>query len=140
MTWITTSGVTVPEDIALCAGLGVDAVGLVVDFPGKVPWGVRLDEAEVLLAGLPAGVERVVVVGDDPDLVLRITRRLAPDIVHLHAVPLPAPTRQTGSPAPSSAASSLHMDRLVRMLHDHDVRVMGTLRLRAADGTVATPT
>lgn len=56
MTWIATSGITAPADLALCAGVGVDAVGVVVDCPAALPWSLSLDEAEVLLAAFVAAV------------------------------------------------------------------------------------
>ena len=127
MTWIATSGITAPEDVALCAGVGVDAVGVVVDSPTRVPWGLRIDEAEELFTTWPAGPQRLVVVGDDPDLALRVVRSLAPDVVHLHAPTLHLP------------GALDHTARTVRLLHEHDVRVMRTLRLAAADGRTIGP-
>lgn len=117
MTWIGISGLRHPDDVALCAGLGVDALGFVVGFPGRVPWNLSLDEAEELVLGVPDTVRRVAVVGEDPDRVLETTRRLRPRIVQLHADEPLAVTQ-----------------RLVELLHAHDVVVMKTLRWRR-DGT-----
>lgn len=118
MTWIGISGLHHPDDVALCAALGVDALGFVVGFPHRGPWNLTLDEAEELVLGVPGTVQRVAVVGEDPDTVLATTRRLQPRIVQLHADEPPGVTL-----------------RLVGLLHAHDVRVMKTLRLRRDDGT-----
>ena len=115
MTWIATSGITDPADLALCAGVGVDAVGVVVDYPAPVPWDLSLDEAEVLLVAPPRGPERIVVVGEDPDLAVRAARLLDPDVVHLHA-----------------DASAERTERTVGLLHGHGIRVMRTLRVQAS--------
>lgn len=117
MTWIGVSGLRHPDDVTLCAGLGVDALGFVVGFLRQVPWNLTLDEAEELVLGTPETVQRVAVVGEDPDRILEITRRLQPQVVQLHA---DEPLEVT--------------QRLVGLLHAHDVRVMKTLRLRRADG------
>lgn len=121
MTWIGVSGLRHPDDVALCAGVGVDAMGFVVGFPTRVPWNLTLDEAEVLVLGVPETVQRVAVVGEDADRILEIARRLQPDIVQLHADEPPEQTQ-----------------RIVSLLHAHDIRVMKTLRFHRDDGSPVT--
>lgn len=121
MTWIGVSGLRHPDDVALCAGVGVDAMGFLVGFPGRVPWNLTLDEAEVLVLGIPESVQRGAVVGEDADRILEIARRLQPAIVQLHADEPPEQTQ-----------------RIVSLLHAHDIRVMKTLRLRREDGSALT--
>lgn len=99
----------------------MDAMGFVVGFPGRVPWNLTLDEAEVLVLGLPETVQRVAIVGEDADRILEIARRLQPDIVQLHADEPPE-----------------HTQRIVGLLHAHDIRVMKTLRLRRDNGSLVT--
>lgn len=56
MTWIGVSGLRHPDDVALCAGVGVDAMGFLVGFPGRVPWNLTLVRA-AMEAVRPHGVD-----------------------------------------------------------------------------------
>lgn len=94
MTWVKLCGVTSLDEVAMCAAAGADALGFVVEYPADVPWNLTLGEARWLLAHVPDDVARVLVVGDDVDLVLAHATALRPDAVQLHADEPPEATRE----------------------------------------------
>lgn len=121
MTWAKICGICHPDDIALCAAAGADALGFVVDYPIDVPWNLTVAQARDLMALVPSGVQRVAVVGEDPDQVMLIAQRLRPDLVQLHADEDPATTA-----------------RLIEGLHTLGVRVIKALRFDVASGAPLT--
>lgn len=94
MTWVKLCGLTSLGEVAMCASAGADALGFVVEYPAEVPWNLTLGEARELVAAVPAGVERVMVAGDDAGLVLAHAEALRPDAVQLHADEAPATTQE----------------------------------------------
>lgn len=121
MTWAKICGLTHPDDVALCAGAGVDALGFVVDYPVDVPWNLTVAQARDLMALVPDGVQRVAVVGEDPDRVLWIADALRPDLIQLHADEDPATTAH-----------------LIGELHAIGVRVIKALRFDVDSGALIT--
>lgn len=121
MTWAKICGVCHPEDVAICTEAGADALGFVVDYPADVPWNLTLAQARTLMSSVPAGTERVAVVGDDPGQVLAIADELRPDLVQLHADEDPATTGD-----------------LVHGLHGLGVRVVKALRFDIDSGLLLT--
>nr|NLI49491.1 phosphoribosylanthranilate isomerase [Propionibacterium sp.] len=121
MTWAKICGLCRPDDVALCAASGADALGFVVDYPADVPWNLTLPQARALMALVPRDVERVAVVGEDPDHILTIADALGPDLVQLHADEDPATTAL-----------------LVDALHARGVRVAKALRFDVASGALRT--
>lgn len=121
MTWVKICGICHHDDVSICARAGADALGFVVDYPVDVAWNLTPDQAEELMALVPAGVERVVVVGNDPQRVLAIADRLRPDVVQLHA-----------DEAPDITA------RLIEALHGRGIRVAKALRFDVDSGALRT--
>ncbi len=121
MTWAKICGLCHPEDVAVCCEAGADALGFVVDYPVDVPWNLTVGQARALMALVPPGIERVAVVGDDPDRVLSVADELRPDLVQLHADEDPATTA-----------------RLVGDLHARGVRVAKALRFDVVSGALLT--
>lgn len=121
MTWAKICGICHADDVATCVDAGADALGFVVDYPVEVPWNPTVEAARELMALVPAGVERVAVVGADPDQVLSIAEALHPDLVQLHADEDHATTA-----------------RLVEGLHALGVRVAKALRFDVDSGALLT--
>lgn len=119
MTWAKICGICHPDDVALCAEAGVDALGFVVDYPADVPWNLTVEHAGELMALVPRGVERVAVVGGDSGQVLSIADALGPDLVQLH-----------GNEGLATTA------RLVVGLHVTGARVMKALRFDVTSGAL----
>ncbi|MBW2598849.1 MAG: phosphoribosylanthranilate isomerase [Deltaproteobacteria bacterium] len=84
MTRIKICGMTKEEDIRLCVKAGVNALGFVVEYPIDVPWNLDRKKARELMRAVPPFVSRVIVVGDDPELVIELTEFLRPHAVQLH--------------------------------------------------------
>lgn len=119
MTWAKICGICHADDVAVCVEAGADALGFVVDYPADVPWNLSVAQAAALMARVPAGVERVAVVGDDPDQVLAIGDALRPDLVQLHADEDPGTTAV-----------------LAEALHALGVRVVKALRFDVDTGAL----
>lgn len=84
MTWVKLCGNTHEDDVALCVEAGADAVGVVVEYPIPVPWTVDRARAAALLGAVPAGVDRVAVVGGGADALVAIAEATWPTALQLH--------------------------------------------------------
>jgi phosphoribosylanthranilate isomerase len=84
MTRIKICGMTGEDEIRLCIAAGAHALGFVVEYPIDVPWNLDRQRAADLMATVPPFVSRVIVVGDDPETVVELTKRLRPHAVQLH--------------------------------------------------------
>lgn len=72
------------DDLVLCVEEGVDAVGVVVEFPTSVPWSVSRRRAAALIREVPPLVTSVAVVGGDADTILRLAEATGPTALQLH--------------------------------------------------------
>ncbi|TFH43765.1 MAG: phosphoribosylanthranilate isomerase, partial [Chrysiogenales bacterium] len=81
MTRIKICGMTKEEDIRLCVKAGANALGFVVEYPIDVPWNLDRQKARELMRAVPPFISRVIVVGDDPELVIELTEFLRPHAV-----------------------------------------------------------
>ncbi|OPY83075.1 MAG: N-(5'-phosphoribosyl)anthranilate isomerase [Syntrophorhabdus sp. PtaU1.Bin153] len=84
MTRIKICGLTNAEDIRLCVAAGVQALGFVTEYPIPVPWNLDRQKARNLMGRVPPFVSRVIVVGDDPRIVVELAEFLKPHVVQLH--------------------------------------------------------
>ncbi len=84
MTRIKICGLMSDEDIRLCVVAGAQALGFVVEYPVDVPWNIDRLRARALMRSVPPFFSRVIVVGDDPGLVVGLTELLQPHAVQLH--------------------------------------------------------
>lgn len=121
VTWVKLCGVTTPAEVDMCCRAGADALGFVVEFPAEVPWNLMREEARDLIDRVPDGVEPVLVVGEQSDLILQLASDLRPAAVQLHADEAPAETRAMAT-------------ELTRM----GVRVIKALRFSVETGEVLT--
>lgn len=82
---IKVCGMTRAEDVAAAAKLGVDAVGLV--FYAKSPRNVRIEQAQALVAALPAFVTPTALFLDpDAETVRQILGKVRIEILQFHGV------------------------------------------------------
>lgn len=84
MTRVKICGINREADLHLSVACGANALGFVVEYPMDVPWNLDRAAAETLMRATPPFVSRVIVVGDDPALVIALTKRLRPHAVQLH--------------------------------------------------------
>jgi phosphoribosylanthranilate isomerase len=91
-------------DAALCAELGVDVIGFVVNYPTPVPWNIGPDQARQLITALPTGQASAIVVGGPPDDVVALGEALQPSFVQLH---VPYPIAQTATITDQLAKSGI---------------------------------
>lgn len=84
MTWVKMCGLMTEEDVQHCAAAGVEAVGLVVEYPLPVPWNLSREEARTLLAAVPSEVEGWVVTGGEVEKIMAVARAVRPAVVQLH--------------------------------------------------------
>jgi phosphoribosylanthranilate isomerase len=84
MTRIKICGLTSEEDVRLCVMAGVDALGFVVEYPVDVPWNIDRYKVQELMRSVPPFVSKVIVVGDDPQMVVDLVKLLRPHAVQLH--------------------------------------------------------
>lgn len=93
VTRIKICGLTNDEDIRLCVVAGVHALGFVVEYPIPVPWNLDRQKARGLMGRVPPFVTRVIVVGDDPRVVVETVEFLKPHVVQLHGNEPPSVTK-----------------------------------------------
>lgn len=83
-TRIKICGLTTSADVRLCVQTNVHALGFVVEYPADVPWNLHRETAAELMSTVPPFVSQVIVVGDDADTIVELTRLLKPHVVQLH--------------------------------------------------------
>jgi phosphoribosylanthranilate isomerase len=94
--WVKICGITTMKAALAAAEAGADAVGFVFA-PGRRQ--VTPDRAQQLIAGLPAGVERVgVFVDEEPSAVARIAQYAGLTCVQLHGSEPPEALAEVGLP------------------------------------------
>lgn len=84
MTRVKLCGLTSEADVALCAEVGADALGFVVEYPLPVPWTLGRARAAELMRRVPPFATRVAVVGGNADAILAIAEATGPDVLQLH--------------------------------------------------------
>jgi len=73
------------RDVRMCARLGADIVGFVVEYPHPVPWNLDVAAAKELLAAAAGGPAKTcVVTGGAPDKIIRLAMETKPDYIQLH--------------------------------------------------------
>jgi phosphoribosylanthranilate isomerase len=104
MTWIKICGLRAPEDAAVAAAAGVDAIGLVFYPPS--PRYLRLAEAQAICRLLHgSGILRVgVFVDERPEVVRAVAAACPLDMVQLHGAESPEEVAALGLPAIKSLA------------------------------------
>ncbi len=88
-TGVKICGLTKPEDVVMCARLGVDLAGVVVEYPVDVPWNQTVSQAKELLCKTKKEIKTsdiriVMVTGGDFEKVTNLVEQCRPDIVQLH--------------------------------------------------------
>ncbi len=72
------------EDIEKCVRLGVDRIGLVVEYPLQVPWNLCAETAAELRKSIPAGYQACMVTGGSTEEIMLRCDRVKPDVLQLH--------------------------------------------------------
>lgn len=72
------------DDIETCVSLGVDRIGLVVDYPLQVQWNMDLDKGKELRQHIPAGYKACVVLGGSKEKIFNIANEIKPDMIQMH--------------------------------------------------------
>jgi phosphoribosylanthranilate isomerase len=82
--YIKLCGMTREEDVAFCATLGIDAVGLVVEYPVAVPWNLARSAACRLRQAAPPGLDVVLVCAGAGAEIADLADHIGPTAVQLH--------------------------------------------------------
>ena len=102
-------GITRPEDGALAARLGADAVGLV--FHPKSPRSVTVERAKAIIAALPPFVARVgLFVDAAPDAIEAVLSAVAVDVLQFHGAEPAEDCRRYGRPYIKAIRMRLDVD------------------------------
>lgn len=72
------------EDIQLCMDMGIDIMGLVVDYPVPVPWNLGREEVLPLLKIIKPPHKSCIVTGGEPEKIIELAESLNPSFVQLH--------------------------------------------------------
>jgi len=72
------------EDLAMCGELGVDAAGIVVEYPSPVPWNVDRVAGRRLVAEAPEGLQVVMVTSGAPRDIAELASYVQPHMVQVH--------------------------------------------------------
>lgn len=115
--YIKMCGMMDSSDVAACAALGIDAVGIVIEYPVPVPWNLSRHEGRELIAGVPHGVASVVVCSGPPDALADLARDVRPDALQVHG-----------------DESLAETEEIVRRVAPFGVEVYRALRIRPETG------
>lgn len=72
------------EDIDTCVRLGVDRIGMVVDYPLPVQWNLDRDVAKELRKSIPDGYKACMVAGGSKEKIMELADIVKPDMIQLH--------------------------------------------------------
>lgn len=72
------------EELELCAELGIDAAGIVVEYPRPVPWNLSRATARRLVESAPTGLKLVMVTSGAPEFIAQLAAHVRPHIVQVH--------------------------------------------------------
>lgn len=81
---IKVCGLMNSSDIDLCVRLGVERIGMVVDYPLPVQWNIDAATASELRTHIPAGYMACIVVGGTKEKILELADTVKPDMMQLH--------------------------------------------------------
>ncbi len=82
--YIKICGMMTQQDVAICSDLGIQAVGLVIDYPVPVPWNLTRDQGKDLRARLDSSLSSVVVCSGEPHFLEGLARDVRPDALQVH--------------------------------------------------------
>ncbi len=122
MTRIKICGIMTEDEVRASVAAGAHALGFVVDYPIDVPWNLSRETAMRVMRAVPPFVSRVIVVGDDPEIVLESVKRLKPSAVQLHG----------NEPLEITA-------QLTRAIHELGAQVLKPLRFSVETGQCSFP-
>lgn len=77
-------GMMTPGDIRFCGELGLDAAGIVVEYPRPVPWNVSREAGRRLAAAAPDRLQIVMVCSGTPAFVEDLAAFVRPHLVQIH--------------------------------------------------------
>lgn len=77
-------GLMKEEDIKTCVQLGVERIGMVVEYPLSVPWNLTAERAASLRNCIPGGYTACIVVGGSTEEIMDRVTKVRPDMVQLH--------------------------------------------------------
>ncbi len=72
------------EDVQLCMDMGIDIIGLVVNYPVSVPWNLSREEALPLLEIIKPPHKSCIVTGGEPEKIIELAENLSPSFIQLH--------------------------------------------------------
>ena len=72
------------EDLAMCGELGIDAAGIVVEYPSPVPWNVDRVAGRRLVAEAPEGLQVVMVTSGTSRDIAELASYVQPHMVQVH--------------------------------------------------------
>lgn len=72
------------QDIELCVRLGVERIGMVVDYPLPVQWNLDAARAKELRKLIPQGYTACMVTGGSKEKIMELADAIRPDLVQIH--------------------------------------------------------
>lgn len=72
------------EDVHTCVRLGVERIGIVVEYPIPVPWSISTEQAAALRREIPEGFQAVMVTGGTEEEFLERLNAIKPSMVQIH--------------------------------------------------------
>lgn len=84
MRFIKMCGMMSSADLEICSQLGIDAAGVVVEFPQPVPWNLSRYAAQEMVASAPAALHIVMVSSGSPVWIEALAGFVRPHTVQVH--------------------------------------------------------
>jgi len=72
------------QDIETCVRLGVERIGMVVEYPLSVPWNLSADRAAELRKHIPEGYQACFVTGGTTEEIMKRCDTVKPDLIQIH--------------------------------------------------------
>lgn len=82
------------EDVQYCGELGIQAAGVVVEYPRPVPWNLTREQGRALVDRAPVGLEMVMVCSGTPVFIEELARYVRPHVAQVHGDETLADVRQ----------------------------------------------
>ena len=73
-----------PEDVRMCIRQGASIIGFVVEYPHRVPWNLKMETAQELMAEVTKPTRTCVVTGGSLEKIVHIAQQTKPDYIQLH--------------------------------------------------------